>query len=173
MPIEIPFDDHGNIRIFEISGPLTEDMAEKTPEGLEALFGTTKLDRTYVDLIKISDLSSMTLSDYIVQGYDTAPEVHDVPAINGIDGYAVLILSAASRGRKVTLDPAPNVRHVTTVLPEVQLTVVEPLSSQAAEGAIGDTPAKPAKSDARIGGMVATLALIVLFMLVALMIWIA
>lgn len=170
MSLEIPANDFGQIRLFQTDTALDTDT---TPETLEALFGTDALDPRYVDIIKIEDLTSMLLSDYIMQGYDLTPGEHDIPALNGIEGYAILVLSSAAQGQAVTLTLADHVHHITTVLPDAQLQVIAPLQSDAATGIINDPPAKSAKSDARIGGMVATIALLVMFLLVGLMIWIA
>jgi hypothetical protein len=173
MSLHIPANDFGQIRVFEVRSTLPQNVIEKTPEGLKALFGTDALDPTYIDIIKINDLSSMSLTDYIAQGYDMEAAEHDIAAVNGIEGYAILIMSSAAGGAEVTLELTPEVRHVTTYVPEAQLQIIEPLSSDSAKGFINDPPARAPKSDARIGGMVAMIALIVLFLLVGLMIWVA
>lgn len=172
MSIEIPADDFGAIRVFQLKGNLPAG-ADNTDENLAALFGTKGLDSTFVDIIKIDDLSAMSLSDYIFQGYDVTLPAHDLPAVNRIEGYAILILSRASGGRLTTLTPASGVRHVTTYIPETQIEVIEPLRSDSAAGKLEQGQSKAPKSDARIGGMVATVALLVMFLLVVLMIWIA
>ncbi len=173
MTLQIPANDFGQIRVFEVKTDLPENVREKTPEGLQALFGTDALDATYIDIINITDLSTMSLTDYIAQGYDMEAAPHDIPAVNGIEGYAVLIMSSAAGGAEVTLELAPEMRHVTTYVPEAQIQVIEPLSSDSAKGIINDPPAPKPKSDARIGGMVATVVLIILFLLVGLMVWVA
>lgn len=173
MTISIPRNEHGQIRVFEAKIDLSDQILNKTTEGLQQLFGTDQLDGNYVDIVKIKDLSSMQLADYILQGYDMATEPYDIPAVNGIEGYAILVMSAASRDRPVTLTPAPWLRHVTTYVPRAQLEIIEPLSSTSADGIISGPPGKAPKSDARIGGMVATVALIVMFLLVGLMVWVA
>lgn len=172
MTIVIPADDFGSIRVFQLTGALPAG-ADNTDENLAALFGTSGLNATYVDIIKISDLSAMTLGDYILQGYDVTLPAHDLPAVNAVEGYAILILSRASDGRLTTLMPAPGVRHVTTYVPEAQIDVIAPLRSDSAAGQLASDTDTPRKSDARIGGMVAMYALVFMFLLVGLMIWIA
>ncbi len=173
MTLEIAANEFGQIRIFEVDPELPADVITSDHTDLQRLFGTSNLDETYVDVIRIADLTTMQLSDYILQGYDVELESHDASMVNGIEGYAILIMSSAARGLPVRLQPASEVRHITSHVPEPTLTVSEPLTSEAARGVIGDVPAKPPKSDARIGGMVATVVLILLFALVGLMIWIA
>ncbi|MEJ6404168.1 hypothetical protein [Yoonia sp. 2307UL14-13] len=169
MTLTIPANDFGQIRIFEVRDGLPAEM----PEVLATLFGTDALDPTYVDVINIIDLSSMSLTDYIRQGYDIEIAEHDISAVNRIEGHAILIMSSATRGEEVTLTLAPQVRHVTTYVPDAQIQVLEPLSSDGATGVIGDPPVKPAKSQARISGMIAMYVLIAMMLLVGLMIWIA
>ncbi len=169
MTLTIPANDFGQIRIFEVRDGLPADM----PEGLVSLFGTDALDPTYVDVINITDLSSMSLTDYIHQGYDIEIAEHDIGAVNGIEGHAILIMSSAARGEEIKLTLAPEVRHVTTYVPDAQIQLIEPLVSESAHGTIGDPPARPAKSQARISGMIAMYALIAMMLLVGLMIWIA
>ncbi len=173
MSLHIPANDFGQIRVFEVRGALPENAIKKTPEGLKTLFGTDALDPTYIDIIKINDLSSMSLTDYIARGYDMEAADHDIAAVNGIEGYAILIMSSAAGGAEATLELAPELRHITTYVPKAQLQVIEPLTSDSAKGVINGPPGKPPKSNARIGGMIATIALIVLFLLVGLMIWVA
>ena len=163
--LTIPANDHGQIRIFA-----TDTHASVT--GLSAMFGTD-LDPTYVDIVKIADLGDMILTDYIAQGYDLTPDAADKAAVNAVTGTAILVLSRATEGREVTLTLAPGLRHVTTYSPDTRLEPPVNLPHDSAKGIIGDAPAKAPKSDARIGGMVATIALIVMFALVGLMVWVA
>ena len=167
MILTIPASDHGQIRVFACDTTVT-------PETLPDLFGA-QLDPTYVDIVQIADLGDMTLTDYIAQGYDLTPDAADKAAVNAVSGTAILVLSRATEGREVTLTlaPGPGLRHVTTYSPDIRLAPPVNLPHDSAKGIIGDAPAKAPKSDARIGGMVATLALIVMFALVGLMIWVA
>ena len=171
--IEVPANEFGQIRFFEITEDLPEFVLDKTVEGLLAVFGTDALDPDFIDIVNVTDLTSMSLSDYVAQGYDIVLPDYDIPAVNGIEGFAILVMSRAMRGQPMSLAPAEGVRHVTTYVPEAQLKVIAPLSSQSAAGTIGDPPGPKPKSDARIGGMVATVALLVLFALVGVMIWVA
>ncbi len=173
MTLTIPVNDHGQIRVFEMRDALADAAKRKTPQGLADLLGTDALDPDFIDIVNIDDLGTMRLTDYIAQGYDMETSAQDVAAVNAITGHAILIMSRAARGQEVTLKPASGVRHVTTYLPKAQLEIIAPLTSDAASGIINDPPGKPPKSDARIGGMVAMYALIAMFLLVGLMVWIA
>lgn len=165
MTLTIPANDYGQIRVFACDTPVT-------PEMLPDLFGA-RLDTTYVDIVQIADLGALTLTDYIAQGYDLTPDAADKAAVNAVTGTAILVLSRATEGREVTLTLAPGLRHVTTYSPDIRLSPPVSLPHDSAAGIIGDAPAKAPKSDARVGGMVATIALIVMFALVGLMVWLA
>lgn len=166
--LTIPANDFGQIRVFATDQTITDPAAET----MEQLFGAP-LDMTFVDVVRIADLDGMALTTYIAQGYDMTPDAVDKQAVNAISGTAILILSRAAAGHAVTLTLAPGVRHVTTYSRDVQITPPVNLPDGSAKGIIGDIPAKAPKSDARIGGMVATVALIVMCALVGLMIWVA
>lgn len=163
--LTIPANDYGHIRVFATDTAVTADM-------LSDLFGAA-LDPTYVDIVTVADLGDMTLTDYVAQGYDMTPDAVDKAALNAITGSAILVLSRATEGREVTLTLAPGLRHVTTYSPDVQIMPPVNLPDGSAKGIIGDAPVRAPKSDARIGGMVATIALIVMFALVGLMVWVA
>lgn len=165
MTLTIPANDQGQIRVFASDTPVT-------PETLPDLFGA-QLDATYVDIVQIADLGALTLTDYIAQGYDLTPDAADKAVVDAVTGTAILVLSRATEGREVTLTLAPGVRHVTTYSPDIRLAPPVDLPHESAKGIIGDAPAKTPKSDARIGGMVATFALIAMLALVGLMIWVA
>ena len=170
MTIDIPANDHGQIRVFATDQPLPQGVIDRDADALALLFGA-EVDPTYVDVVRIADLNGMALTRYIAEGYDLPADPFGAGALDAATGTVLLLLSRATEGRAVTLTPAAGLRHVATLSREVELTRHEPLPSGGAAGVTGQTPAP--KSDARIGGMVATVALLVLFLLVLLMIWIA
>lgn len=171
MTLTIPADDHGQIRVFATDADLPAEVIEKTPRGLEYLF-EAELNPDFVDIVRIADLGGMALSAYIAEGYDMAPDLVDKAAVDAITGYAVLVLSRATGEVETTLTPADGLRHVTTYSPVAKITPPEPLPDASAKGILEPTPTKPPKSDARMSGMVATYALLAMFALVGLMIWV-
>lgn len=171
MTLTIPANDHGQLRLFalDIAPPLA--LRDKTPEGIAGAFGVL-LNPDYVDVVDVAALGDMSLGTYIKQGYDFTPDAADQLAIAALSGWVIIVMSRATDGAETTLDLTPGLRHVTTIGTPLALVPPTPLDSEAAKGVL--TPqTKPAKTDARIGGMVATVALLVLFALTGLMIWIA
>ncbi len=173
MTLIIPDTDHGKIRVFSVSDPV-DGLSDREIEALVATFGNAPLDPDFVDVIHTDDLDDMSLVDYVVQGYDIQPDESDIGAFSLVEGTVVLIMSRAHEGREVTLSLAEGVRHITTLGRGARMTVSAQIDTKSSEGsaAIGDPVGKPPKSDARIGGMVATVALILMFVLVGVMVWV-
>ncbi|WP_333711949.1 hypothetical protein [Yoonia sp.] len=167
--IRIPQTDHGQIRVFATDMTLPQEVLRKTPKGMLALFGAP-LNPDFVDIVRIDDLMGMSLTRYIHEGYDMAPDPVDAARVDQITGHAVLVLSRATGGTETRLAPGFGLKHITTYAPGPDVTLPEALSSESARGTIPAAQAKPAKSNARIGGMVAMAALLVMFLLVGLMV---
>ena len=172
MTLTIPATDHGLIRIFKVTGTPPAGLDEKTPAALQALLGTDTLDPDFVDVVDTRELAGLTLLDYLHQGYDIPDDALADPAIRDLRGLVVLVMSRATRGQDVTLTLAPQVSHVTTTGDPARLRIPGP--AIATPSAIGTAPGgKAPPSNAAMSGRIATLALLVLFALVAVMIWVA
>jgi hypothetical protein len=172
MTLTIPADDHGLIRVFKVTDPAPDGLAERTAEAMMALFGTDALDVTYVDVVDTRELSGLSLLDYLHQGYDFPSEAAADTALRNLRGLIVLIMSRASAEQSVTLTLAPQVTHITTTGEPARLRApTAPLKSKATTGTVTGGKAKP--SNAAMSGRVATIALLIMFALVALMIWVA
>lgn len=172
MTLTLPANDHGLIRIFKIATPAPAGLEERTPAALAALFGTDDLDADYIDVVDTRHLAGLSLIDYLHQGYDIPDTATDDPALRDLKGVVVLLMSRAARGRAVTLTLADTVTHVTTTGDPARLRVPSaPVETAAAAGTVPGGRAAP--SQAAMSGRVATIALIVLFALVVLMIWVA
>lgn len=172
MMLTIPDTDHGKIRVFSITTPVP-GLKEKKLEALVATFGNAPLDPDFVDVIELNDLGEMTFLDYLSDGYDVQPDQVDIAALTQLEGTVVLLMSRAHEGRHMELALAEDVRHVTTLGTGARMTIAEPIANEGAGGHIAaGKPPKLPKSDARIGGMVATVALLVMFALVAVMVWV-
>jgi len=169
--LTIPAHDHGQIRIFALDMVPPEPLKDKTTEGLAGAFGVL-LNPDFVDVIDTAALGEMSLSAYVRQGYDFEPDAADDAALGALKGWVIFVMSRATAGAETTLDLSPGIRHVTTIGTPLTLTAPDPLESDAATGVLTPQTKQP-MSDARMGGMVATIALLVLFLLVALMIWVA
>ncbi len=172
MTLHIPANDHGAIYVLELTGAAPVDLAEKTDNVMLAVLGPVVVNTDYVDAITPGMLTEMTLPQLIKHGYDMPMSDADADTLRGLVGTAVLVMSAAFGGQEVTLKLPANVRLAAVLRETPVMTAPRPIISEAAKGIIPKKPAKPPKSNARIGGMVATYALIAMFALVGLMIWV-
>lgn len=171
MTLTIPANDYGQIRIFALDMVPPSALKDKTPQGLAGAFGVL-LNADFVDVVDTAALGEMTLVDYIRQGYDFETDAADQLALADVSGWVIFVMSRATEGAEATLDLSPGIRHVTTIGTPLTLNAPATLESDAADGILTPRTKKP-MSDARMGGMVATAALLVLFLLVAIMIWVA
>lgn len=170
----IPANDHGQIRIFAIDGDPADNLTDKTPDALFATFGAAPINPDFVDVVTPDDLGEMTLIAYLRKGYDIEPGAMDLAQLSTVTGAFIVVMSRAFNDAETTLHLHPSVRLVTTCADPVAIMPMTKIITPSASGIIPDAPAaKPPKSDARIGGMVAMVALLFMFALVGLMIWIA
>ncbi|MEY1554014.1 hypothetical protein AB3Y40_00130 [Yoonia sp. R2331] len=172
MSLTIPATDHGQIRVFAVTGPVPPGLVDKDADALTDTFGVTGLDADFIDVFDTQALGDMTLTDFLQHGYDITPDAADLAMLQGLEGIVVLMMSRAAGGETTVLSLGAGVKHVTTLGDKAQLSVAPPLESLSSQGVIEPIAGKPAKSDARIGGMVAMVALVVMMLLVGLMVWV-
>ena len=106
------------------------------------------------------------------QGYGIAPDPVDAAALESLSETVILIMSRATDGKEVSLNFAPELRHVTTCGAPAKMSIPETKPTLSAEG-LATPPAKKVPSDAAMSGRIAMIALLVLFALVGVMIWVA
>lgn len=170
------------LHVFAVNGDLgdlrhtnlTRAQGDPAPDLPDlALWLGAPVEPTAVELFPVADLKPLRLTDYLSEAFDVdaktlAPHAGRLAALQG---HVLLVPDAA-----LSAEPAPGA-HLTAI---ASLPLPRADQSQAAvprmpEPAAEPDPAPPAKkpmSDARMSGMVATAALLVLFGLTAVMIWI-
>jgi len=172
--INLPANDHGAIYVLELNRPDPDGLADKTIVAITDVFGAVDINTQYVDIITPGMLTDMTLPDLIRNGYDMPVSTAQADALRGLAGTVVLVMSAAFGSSARTVDLSDGVRLVTTLRDPAKITPSSPIVSKSAEGSVptGQT-ARKKPSDAAMSGRIATYALLVLFALVGVMIWIA
>lgn len=170
--ITIPANDHGAIYVLELQRPTPEGLEDKTDAAMMAVLGKVVVNTDFVDTITPGMLSDMTLPDLIRNGYDMSVSEIDAEKMRGLLGAVVLVMSSAFGGDAMTIDLPSDVRLVTTLRDTPQMHAPQPIVSKSAKGIVGQTGKKPI-SDAAMSGRIATIVLLGLFLLVAIMIWIA
>lgn len=136
------------------------------------LLGAAKLDEDFTEVFKVADLDELGLAGYMIEGNGVLREQiePDRTKLAALDGWVMVVYSAAFEGQAMTLDPAPELTLIATYEePGVDWTSDVALTAKSAS-----KPAvKQKPSDAAMMGRVATIALLVMFALTGLVIWIA
>ncbi|HEV8035079.1 hypothetical protein [Yoonia sp.] len=173
--------EHGVIRVFMVNlgadeaARFAENPDATTPAPINRALGVDELDHTFVELFALNSLEGVGLAGYLVEGLGVA-EADVAPyrsRLNGMSGHVLIVLSKAFGGRAATITPVAPLKWIGTYTEEGASVKFAPLPSKGAEGNIASAPTKAPKSDARVGGMIAMYALIAMFALVGLMIWVA
>ena len=173
--------EHGVIRIFMVNlaanqiAAFTEAAQDgDAPAPITRALGVTNLDSDFIELFPLSNLEGVGLAGYLTDGLgvskaDVAPHAS---RLNGMTGQVLIVLSSAFGGIETTITPTAPLKWIGTYTEEGASMQFEPLVSEAAAGTLDKPAGKPPKSDARVGGMIATYALIAMFAFVGLMIWV-
>lgn len=174
MSLNIPAHDHGLVRVFRVSPALQERLATTDDLGaLEQALGVIIAKPQDVQLVAADTLSDVSLAQFLTMAYGVdAAALTDLQDI--LADTFVIIRSGAFGGVAVTLKDSSDAQLISTVAEDGPTApALTPLTAETAKGTAptGKPPKKP-KSDARIGGMVATVALLLMGILVWLMIWI-
>lgn len=177
MSLDVAANEYGLIRVLRLSGALHHALEQSDGfEPLEKALAVIIAAPEDVQIVASASLRGLGLAPFLAMGYGVAAD--DLAAAPGLqdateDSY-VIIRSGAFGGAAVTLTQSADAQLVATLAEEGAPTPpLTALTSESAKGILTEPAAKPAKSDARIGGMVATVALLVLFALAGLMIWVA
>ncbi|MEM9709565.1 MAG: hypothetical protein AAF871_12345 [Pseudomonadota bacterium] len=161
----------GDVVVFQLDWPAKLEALTKPGEGgspLEKTLGAGPFDIDGVDIFEASAVQPVGLGSYLVDGHGI--EATDLLAfgaqLEGLTGVIVVVTARAFDGDTALLRPKPPLRYIAQFreaqgAPGPAL----PLESDAATEKVS-RPGKKPKSDARIGGMVATAVLIFLALFV-------
>lgn len=167
---EVSGDEHGLVRLFMVDIPPEEVSAFDPAPAL----GVEKLDPEQVEMFPLTDLKGLGLSGYMREGLGIAEEEIDNARLDALKGVVLIIRSAAFGGAAVMLAPKAPLRWIGTYREQTAPVRFEQLPGGAAEvEAAPEPPAEKRPSDAAMSGRVATVALIVIFALTAIVVWIA
>lgn len=169
--MKVPKTEHGKARVFAIDLPEPEAEAFGTPEGIASALGVASLPEGQYEYFPADRLEALGLSAYLVDGIGMDPEEirPDAARLDALSGHVLIVLSAAVAGKTVT--PRAPLRWIGTYGEPRRIAPMEKLRSAGAEGHVD--AARPAPSKAAMSGRIASLALLVMFALVFVMILVA
>lgn len=165
---EVKPGERGIVRIFAVD--LTVDQIKGFD--VAAALGVDRLDAAGIELFPVDDVKEIGLSGYMHEGLGIAADELDAARLDALEGYVLVVLSAAFAGQAATVTPKSPLRWIGTYTEETAPIKFEPLPSDSARGNVV-TQTKPPPSDAAMSGRVAMIALLVIFAITGLMIWIA
>ena len=163
------------LRLFALDLPEDEAQRFVTQKGyvwpLRDALGADRLRTDFVDVVRVEDLGEMPLSRYLREAHGVTEEslagLRD--RVDALDGVVIALPAQAFDGMAQTLDVRAPLRWIGTFGEERADPARTPLRSEAALGTTQGS--KP--SDAAMSGRIAAIALLVLFVLVGIMVWIA
>ncbi len=182
--ITIPAGEKGAVRVFSLSLPVEEaagliapkaedalsPTTHPTAEAAARLLGTDALDTAFIELFRVKDLEGVGLADYLTLGIgipddDIAP---DRPKLDALDGYVIVLLSAAFPTGETVLRPPSEMTLIGSYgVPKTDWTAA-PIATESAKPFTG-TPTAPRARRARatrVGGIIVAIVLIVFFLLI-------
>ncbi|WP_019953569.1 hypothetical protein [Yoonia vestfoldensis] len=166
MTLTIPANDHGALYVLAHTGPASDALTAAT------IIGPVALNLDFVDVITPAQRAAVPLPDLIRQGYDLPLTPAQDAMLRHVQGTILLVMSRAFGGQAQQIDLPADTTLVTVLRETPAITPPEKLTSASGAGALTGPPAKPRKSDARMSGMIATIALLIMFALVGLMVWV-
>lgn len=182
MSLTVKANEHGLVRVFALSLTDAEATALKhnaregddNPTPQEVALGAASLDPGYVEVFPINDLADLGLVGYLETGNGIDPDqlAPDRQKLEALEGWILCVYSAAFSGHAQTLSPTAALTLIGTYSePGVDWADTQTLTSDAARAA--RLPSKKRPSDAAMSGRIAMAALIFIFALTFLMVWIA
>lgn len=166
MTLTIPANDHGALYVLAYTGSASDALTAAT------IIGPVALNLDFVDLITADQRTTVPLPEVIRQGYDMPLTAEQDAMLRQVQGTVLLVMSRAFGGEAHQIDLPAGTTLVTVLRETPVMTASDKLTSAAGAGELTGAPTKPRKSDARMSGMVATIALLVMFALVGLMVWV-
>lgn len=174
--LKITSAERGLVRVFSLS--MSETAAEALKgdaDKLQAAIGAP-VNPAHVEVFALKDLGDMSLAEYLVEGpgVDTKALDTDRIKLGALEGWVLIVYSSAFAGVTGQVTPRADLTLIGTYPQEgvdwsdtVDLSTPSALPYQNATPTVRKTP-----SDAAMAGRVATAALLVIFALVGLMIWV-
>lgn len=181
MSLSTPLLSNGKpmLHVFAINLSEAEVLALLDQGGehavIQAVLPGTDLNLQGTQVLRLSDVEEIGLSEFLKQGHGVEDEaVAQYRAqLDALSGYVLFVFPTAATSRSQTIEHGAALTLITSFErrgPDWK--AVEPLTSESAAPYSG-APAKKKPSDAAMSGRIATMALLVLFLMVAVMVWVA
>ncbi|HCP80770.1 MAG TPA: hypothetical protein DIT67_03975 [Octadecabacter sp.] len=160
----------GCVRVFHFDPPNDDGPIFQ----FQTAIGVAGLKAEDVQHVIIDELGDMPLRSFLSVAYDIDTAALDnVAELDEVSGHVFIVRSSAFLDRPVTLTTDGAARLVAALWEPSKLDgFAPPIKTESAEGIL-TPPAKKTPSDAAMSGRIATVALLIMALLVILMIWVA
>lgn len=179
--IEVKSSERGVVRLFDVDLPAKDIATFVRRNGnwplCEAL-GAEYLDQDRIEVFDVADLTGVGLAGYLQEGMGI-PSDQIAPLrerLNALAGAVLVVPSSAFGGTAQTLTPRAPLSLVASLMEAGDTVTFRPLPDESARSGpeSAETAPIPKKtSDSAMSGRVAMIALLLLALLVALMVWVA
>lgn len=174
--LDVAAGERGVLRVFDLT--VAPEVAETldSPGTLQRLVGAETFDPAQADLFRVEDLGEMSLTDYLAQAHDVAPEQLDARRgrLDGLSDHVLVVRSRAFGGKALTLLPSPEL-HLVALLEERDTdwsgAPIETESARPYSAAPEPGPRTPPREDRARARKVGGLVFVAFMLLVALIVW--
>ncbi len=104
--------ERGVIRLFALNMRPEEAKFLREPGATDQVLGVKGLDPEQIDIFPVSDLEDLGLYGYLNEGCGVSRDQLDRDALEAIEGWVMVVRSAAFGDRAATLKPDPRLRLI-------------------------------------------------------------
>ncbi len=104
--------EHGVLRVFSLDMRPQEAKFLRELGAAEQVLGVFELDHEQIDIFPVSDLEDVGLFGYLSDGCGVSEDQLDRGALDAVEGWVMVVRSAAFEGRAVTLQIDPRMHLI-------------------------------------------------------------
>jgi hypothetical protein len=169
--ISISRAEHGVIRVFAVSRPMSEiaRALERQPKAaLASEMLSYPVSAEDIEVFAISDLEGVGLPAYLTDGYDIDKDAvrADRRRLDALDGYILLLFSRVSNDGDITLNVGAELTLIGTYAEPKAAHVAPPITSTSAAPYSGVTKPPEAPTRSRVGSALTALAVLAILLLI-------
>lgn len=150
--IDIARIEHGTIRVFAVSRPMSgmaQALRQQSKAALASALLSYDVSDDEIELFALSDLTGIGLHGYLSEGYAVDKDAlrADRPRLEALDGYVLLVFSRIAAQGDVTLRPSSDLTLIGTYAEPKAKHIAPPLTTDASKPYSGIT--EPARAPRR------------------------
>lgn len=111
--------EHGVIRLFALDMRPEEAKFLREPGAADQVLGVSELVPEQIDVFPVSDLEDLGLYGYLSEGCGVSGDQMDRARLESVDGWVLVLRSAALGGHAATLSPDRRLRLIGLYTEEV------------------------------------------------------